>query len=150
MIVTEIFFGVKCNRCGDVCSDGEHEYWSDEDNALENAINSDWLGYKKKHYCGNCYDWITNEPFPHFTGEILEVKKIIEKMLPGYDFKTRDDAEKTIFLKKMQQPISKIYRNLIAEIAGEKLINMDCISPTKHFINYELRIELSNPKKNDN
>ncbi len=46
MIVSEIFYGVKCNRCGEQYEDGEHSFWSDEDNAIETQWNPN--GFKKR------------------------------------------------------------------------------------------------------
>lgn len=56
MIVTEIFYGVKCDRCGTICESGDdYQYWPDEDSAIECAENDDWIEEKGKHYCPNCY-----------------------------------------------------------------------------------------------
>ena len=57
MIVSEIFYGVKCNRCGEQYEDGEHSFWSDEDNAIENAMESEWIEEKGKHYCDKCFHY---------------------------------------------------------------------------------------------
>ena len=46
MIVSEIFYGVKCNRCGEQYEDGEHHFWSDESGAIENAMESEWIEEK--------------------------------------------------------------------------------------------------------
>ena len=53
MIITDVFFAVKCDRCGKV----HDEIWAnEEDNAVETAKDNDWLcNIPGKHYCPNCY-----------------------------------------------------------------------------------------------
>lgn len=60
MIVKEIFHGVKCNRCGEIYNDTEdHSYFHDESNAVECALDDDWIERNGKHYCPGCF--ITDE-----------------------------------------------------------------------------------------
>jgi len=68
MIITDVFFAIKCDRCEKV----HDEIWAnEEDNAVETAKENDWLcTVPGKHYCPNCYtvndlDEIKiNPPFP--------------------------------------------------------------------------------------
>ncbi len=56
MIVKEIFYGIECDRCKELHNDGDHEFWFDEDSAVEYAIESDWIEKHGKHYCNDCYE----------------------------------------------------------------------------------------------
>lgn len=56
-IIKEEFSAVKCDGCGKVCDGSEYSYWSDEDGAKDNAMDSDWLmDFEGKDYCTNCYE----------------------------------------------------------------------------------------------
>ena len=57
MITNEIFYGIKCNRCNELYDDGEHSFWMDESSAIENAMDSEWVEEKGKHYCPDCHDY---------------------------------------------------------------------------------------------
>lgn len=56
MIVKKIFYGIQCDRCGEMYNDGDHEFWFDEDSAIEYAIESEWIEKDGKHYCYDCYE----------------------------------------------------------------------------------------------
>lgn len=79
MIVSETFFGVKCNRCKAQYDDGDHSFWGDEQNAIENATESGWHEDKNKHYCDNCHsiNEETNE-ITIFEEFPKEIKKVVE------------------------------------------------------------------------
>lgn len=97
MIVTEIFYGVKCNRCGEICESGEFQYWSDEDGALQAAYESDWIEEKGSHYCPDCYhiDEETDEvkvrpPYPEV---ITKIRDFLWRVLKHYpDVKELEDC----------------------------------------------------------
>ena len=56
MIITDTFYAIKCNRCGDLHEDGDYQFYSDEDSAWESADYSEWIENHGKHYCPSCYD----------------------------------------------------------------------------------------------
>lgn len=56
MIITEIFYGLKCDRCGELYTDGEYSFWNDESNVIENAYESDWNELKGRYYCPDCHE----------------------------------------------------------------------------------------------
>lgn len=87
MIVKEIMYGVKCDRCGDLHDDGSYSYYGDEDSAREEADYSDWIEEGSKHYCTGCYtiDEESGEckPKPDYPNNIKEFKNVLEALLNG-------------------------------------------------------------------
>lgn len=56
MITEEIFYGVKCDRCGKVYEmNGEYAYYSDKNEILDAALDNGWKTIHGKHYCSCCY-----------------------------------------------------------------------------------------------
>lgn len=56
MITEEIFYGVKCDRCGnsyEIC--GEYTYYSDKSEILDAALDDGWKEIHGRHYCPCCY-----------------------------------------------------------------------------------------------
>lgn len=88
MIVSDIFYGLKCDRCGEFYEDGDHSFWSDKESAIEYSHDSDWVEKNDKHYCPKCYDLdeetdeITiREPFPRLVKQIeCFIEKIIKQV----------------------------------------------------------------------
>lgn len=80
MIITDTFYAIKCNRCGDLHNDGEYEFYIDEDSAYESASNSDWLHHNNSDYCTCCYDCETLKPYPEFPKHIKEFRKVFDSL----------------------------------------------------------------------
>lgn len=85
MIISEIFYGLKCDRCGELYEDGEHSFWSDKDSAIEYSSDSDWEEINNKHYCPECYDRneetdeiTVRDPFPEL---VKKIEGFIEKVM---------------------------------------------------------------------
>jgi hypothetical protein len=56
MITEEIFYGVKCDRCGDIYEmNGEYTCYSDKGEILDAAFDDDWKEIHGRHYCPCCY-----------------------------------------------------------------------------------------------
>jgi len=91
MIIKEIFYGIKCDRCGCYNESGDYKFYMEESQAVENAMDDEWnTTIQDNHYCPNCYtinedtEEITiKPPFP-------ESVKRIEKFI---DTITRNCAE---------------------------------------------------------
>lgn len=97
MIVSEIFYGVKCNRCGGLHDDGEHTYWFDESTAEEYAQNSDWISIKGKHYCPECYSFDEerddNLPKPDYPLHLRTLRTFIGKTIRSYGIEISEQEE---------------------------------------------------------
>lgn len=132
MIVSEIFYGVKCNRCGEQFEDGEHSFWSDENSAEENAMESEWIWEKNgKHYCPNCYelDEETEDttPLPEFPEHLKKLKSFIDKNLKSYcsSIIETDDFFKVETGIYNGSTLASYEENYIKEFLGEKLISLE-------------------------
>ena len=89
MIVNKVFYGVKCNRCHEIYETTDDlSFFEDENDAIENAEEYDWLTIQDKHYCPNCYktvkddngrqEFVVEEPIPQ---EVFQTKDVLEKLL---------------------------------------------------------------------
>ena len=130
MIISEIFYGVKCNRCGETCEE-EHAFWSDEGSAIDNAMESEWMEDKGKHYCTNCYDFDeeTEERTakPDFPEYIKKTKKFIDKMLLSYSatISEKEDYFEISTVIYSGTTFEKFEENYIKELLGENLISLE-------------------------
>jgi hypothetical protein len=85
MIIAEVFYGIKCDICDEICEDSEHSFYSDEGDALENSFNNEWAELNGKHYCPNCYS-IDEEtegvkPFSPFPDHVKTIRKFFSSMV---------------------------------------------------------------------
>jgi len=128
MIISEIFYGVKCNRCGEQYEDGEHSFWSDECGAVENAMESEWIEEKGKHYCSECYeqDEATEENTakPDFPEHVKNLKKFFEKMIIGHSSRIseQDDCFKISKNLYNTTELNHYETTYIKEMLGDNLI----------------------------
>lgn len=125
MIIQEIFFAVKCNRCGTICNNGEYSYWQDKDSCIENARDSKWLFINQKHYCSNCHDNENDTPYADFPPPFKIIKNYVEKILKGYDFKITDFDNSTVFTKRIPNKLLESEKLLIEEVAGDFLLKIE-------------------------
>lgn len=83
MILKEIFYAVKCDRCGTINQETDNAFWNDESTAENQANDNEWLcNVPGKHYCPNCHtvnedtDEITiKPPFPE---SVKRIEKFID------------------------------------------------------------------------
>ena len=90
MILKEIFYAVKCNRCGTINEGGDYSYFSQESDAVESATESEWCEFNGKHYCPNCFT---------FTDEDLEEIKVKESY-PIYLVKLRKFLNSVLYVRE--------------------------------------------------
>ena len=145
MIVSEIFYGVKCNRCGEQFEDGEHSFWSDENGAVENAMESEWIEEKGKHYCTNCYDY--NDEFetqsirPDFPEHVRKIKKFLEKIIVGHSIFVREHSDNFIISKILynQTGLNSYDTNYITDFLGNKLESID-VKKHERYSSYQVLV----------
>jgi hypothetical protein len=86
MILKEIFYAVKCNRCGILHEGSDYSYFSQEGDAIESAYESEWCEFDDKHYCPDCFTFTdedqeevkVKEPYPD---KLVKLRKFLEKVL---------------------------------------------------------------------
>ena len=128
MIVSEIFYGVKCNRCGEQYEDGEHSFWSDESGAVENAMESEWIEEKGKHYCSECYEQDEeteeNTVKPDFPEHVKNLKKFFEKMIVGHSNRISEQDDYFKISKNLYNTteLNHYETTYIKEMLGDNLI----------------------------
>ncbi len=91
MIIKEIFYAVKCDRCGKINNEDDTSFWSDESTAENQANDDEWLcNIPGKHYCPNCFtvNDDTDETIirPLFPESVKRIEKFINTI-------TRNRAE---------------------------------------------------------
>lgn len=141
MIVTEVFYGLKCSRCQEQYDDGEHSYWVDESTVIENALESGWLMDNNRHYCSNCHvDGLVRPEFPEY---IIKVKKFLTQMVSGNSTKIEQIQDKFVITRHLnkQVELDSLDGNYIKETLGDKLISID-IKKHDRFSNHYLKITI--------
>lgn len=134
MIITEIFYAVKCNRCGTVYDDSEHSFWSDEGISIENALESDWKDVNNKHYCPNCceVDEETDEikVYEDYPKHLKTLNTVIDKVLQGLSRQVFEH-ENTFVVKCRfyDTPILQSFQvEYIKNLLGEKFVSLDYVN----------------------
>lgn len=147
MIVKEIFHGVKCNRCGEIYNDTEdHSYFHDESNAVECALDNDWIEQNGKHYCPGCF--ITDEdgteaikpPRPDY------IKKVRNYLLYVADIVVSVHEDDGFFIirgytKHKTKKIATVDAEWIATCLGDKFVGIS-YGNAERCSNAEFRIKI--------
>jgi len=63
MVVQEIkMYTIICDHCGeDAGVNSDYSCWNDENVALEQAMQADWIVEDNKNYCPDCYSYDDND-----------------------------------------------------------------------------------------
>lgn len=126
MIITDVFYAVKCDRCGKVCDGTDAEYYNDMDSALEYAKEEEWIAQYGKHYCPNCY--VVNEDAeeirvkPPRSQHLKSLEKFINEFLGcnARVLESSDDYEVLFYGKDL----SILDEGYIREMLGDNLISL--------------------------
>ena len=131
MILKEIFYAVKCDRCGQINEDGnDHSYFFDKSDALQNVSDNDWAELLGKHYCDSCHtiNEETDEVIvkPLYPDHLVKLRKFLDKVVCVRNRTTEYTNEYyvriNIYNSKTLIPVDK---NYIQEILGENLISIN-------------------------
>lgn len=131
MIVTEIFYGVKCDRCGEMNDDGEFSFWNDESSAMEYAYESEWTELKGKHYCQGCYE--VNEEtdeivvFEEYPPHLKTLNNFIDRIVKGLSRKVIESGPdfQVRFKLYKSQKLENSEENYIKALLGQYFISLD-------------------------
>lgn len=132
MIVSETFYGVKCNRCLELFEDGEHSFWTDECGVVENAIDYEWIEQDGKHYCTECYelDEITdeNKVKKDYPQHIKTLRNFIKKVLFCNSSLSETNTQFifSFYLNKIEK-LPYFDENYIIALTGEKFNSFEYI-----------------------
>jgi len=143
MIITEIFYGIKCDRCGELYEDGEHSFWNDESSVMENAYESEWRESKGKHYCEGCHevheetDEIT--VFPEYPKHLKTLNGFIDRIVKGlsrkvFEYESEFHVKFQVYrYSRLEQSEENYIKNLLGDYFGSleyevgKYDNKSCI-----------------------
>lgn len=149
MVIAEVFYGVKCDRCGEIYESGEHAYYMDESEAQEQALESEWGELNGKHYCPNCHsvDEETDEikPFPAFPKHVSHIRNFAKKMMGGLHegIEEKDNADFIILKYSIQngRSFKMFHLNYIRDFLDEKFVSLD-VDKQKYWDNISITIKL--------
>jgi len=129
-LITEVFYGIKCNRCGKICDDGEHAFWNDESGAEENAMDSDWLSENGKHHCPNCFEYDEEQDknliYQDYPQHLKDLNKFL-KTISGYSHETKEGDAFFMVSKNMHNrtQLAEFEEAYIKAILGDNLISIE-------------------------
>ena len=132
MIITKTFYGLKCDRCGELYEDGEHSFWSDESSAIENASDSEWQEVKGKYYCTGCSE--VNEEtdeviiYPEYPKHLKILNGFIDKIVKGMG-RTVIESEDGFFTVKFRfynnHKLEEYESNYIKSLLGDLFVSIE-------------------------
>ena len=134
MIITEVFYGLKCDRCGTLYEDGEHSFWSDENSAIENAFDSDWQEVSCKHYCCGCSerDEETDEViiYPEYPKHLKTLNNFLDKVSKSV-YRDIIESEEGFFTVRCRfykrHKLEEYEANYIKSLLGDLFVSIDYI-----------------------
>ena len=131
MIVKEIFYGVECDRCKELHNDGDHEFWFDEDSAVEYAIQSDWIKHNGKHYCEDCYEIddedrvLVYDDYPEYLNSVINfiqgaLKKRVDVIDKGNSFVIKSTSWHEFFKERDIDYLKSVLHDKYYEFTFDK------------------------------
>lgn len=131
MIIKDVFYGVKCDRCGTQYEDGESSYWYDESVAIENSMEDEWIECNQKHYCPNCHElddeggFIIYEEYPKYLKTLISF--IDHVMTASCRSVSETETEFVVsfrFYKYGQSQLEALEEMYIKSLLGERLVSV--------------------------
>lgn len=141
MIITEILYGAKCDRCS-IYYDGEYSFFMDQESIKNELDYSSWLTKDDKHYCSMCYD--INEE----TDEIkvkdfypecyLLLIAFVRNIIRGSVVRVIEAGDTYLvqFREKWKSPMSIADINYIKELLGKKYVSIEVVEENRRNICY--------------
>lgn len=149
MIITETFFGLKCDRCGELFEGGEHSFWHDESSAIENATDSDWQEVKGKHYCTGCseVDEETDEVivYPEYPKHLKILNAFLDKITSATSRTVIESAESYFIVKCRfynKQKLEPFEAEYIKSLLGEFFVSIDYIDEKYNSLSCLIKIAI--------
>lgn len=131
MILSKMFYGIECDRCGQLHEDDEHSYWHDSETAIEYAIESDWHEEKGKHYCTNCHE-VNDETdlitvFEEYPKRLKTLNTFIDKITQAKSREVLEyDKEFVVTCRLYNTPkLDDLEELFIENLLAEKFISLE-------------------------
>lgn len=125
MITEQLFYGVRCDRCGDDYeSSGDYSYMTTKGDILDCAIDDDWEEIDGKHYCPCCYEKNPDpehdddheyRPKPPYPEYISTLKRFL-RVLGGWRQEEKDGYLHVKFHTTSTRELESEYRAMIDKI----------------------------------
>lgn len=138
MIKTDVFYSIKCNRCGRIYYNVNGEEWyGDKLEALDEADEDGWLivNEDKGHYCPDCLtkDRKVKPPYPN---EVLSIEKFVKEFIlkmVGEDYHPIEELDNgngyLIYgiLSNYNKPegITEVEKEMIRQLAGNYKVDIN-------------------------
>ena len=130
MIIKEIFYGLKCDRCGEQFENYDGAgFYPDEDSVIEFASECEWIEKDGKNYCPGCY--ATNEktdeieisdPIPN---HIKKIRSFVKNIVRSYcNTKEGTESFQMLFVVPVSTTLNPCDENFIRSYLGDKLISL--------------------------
>lgn len=110
MYISQAFYGIKCDRCGDIHEDiDDIGYFSDPEGAWDSASDDGWIFKDGRHFCPACYtedeegNITIKNKFPDYLGKLRQFISCIIGHYP--EVVTNDDC--TLLTVKFSTSIDK-------------------------------------------
>ena len=99
MITEHIFYGLRCDRCGEDYDGSECSCYIDKGDLFDAAKEDDWVTIEGCNYCPGCYEWNMDpycdydnryRPKPFYPRSIYKLRKFLQ-VFGGYRQEEHDD-----------------------------------------------------------
>jgi acetylornithine deacetylase/succinyl-diaminopimelate desuccinylase-like protein len=130
MIIAEVFYGIKCNRCGEIYDGGDFSFWNDEGTAIENATEADWAELNGKHYCTDCHelgeDRDVVKVYDDYPKHLKTLNTFITYVVAGSKNVIENEVGFTVncrfFKKKRLEPLEEDY---VKQLLADKFVSLE-------------------------
>jgi len=148
MITTSIFYGLKCDRCGDRYEDSEgHTHCPDEDSVIDFSQDDEWIEKDGKDYCPGCYtiDEETDEvkllpPIPDY---VKLIRAFIQKIIGcGHFMNETPESFILSFWVPSSHSLNACDENYIRSYLADRLIGITYPANTQPSTNSKCLIEI--------
>lgn len=148
MIIAAVFYGVKCNRCGDIYEYGDYSYYTDEGIIEEIVCEHGWMAENGRHYCPSCH--VFNEetdigaPKVDFSKELKDLNKFIDSMIQGRRERFVDDKDGSyvVNFSLYRESILQQYQvDYIKNLLGDKLIDISQAETKRRGVTYTIKLK---------
>lgn len=131
MIISEIFYGVKCDRCEEVFEGNDSSFWMDSSTSEEEATDDGWHRDKHRHFCPCCHE--VNEEteevtiFEPFPDHLKKLNKFIDKIICASSSEIKESENEfrfhfTLYQSKYQESkkLECFEESYVRNILGDK------------------------------